>query len=214
MKKLLILLLPVLLAACATVQPIKVDVPTITQSDKVAVSDARPATENERELFSLMITSEQYGLSRLPALQMEPSAIRLLQHRVYEKLGAQGPVTLKINHLVVYQNMKHQLRSGVMFGVVGAAFANRNNVDGLSSVIDPARFAQLSGDDEWKRATFTEQENPDEAAVLIVWLDAEINGKRVAVRTLSPLKQPEGKVPYVVALESAYGFLLKQYAPA
>ena len=69
----------------------------------------------------------------------------------------------------------------------------------------------MKGDDEFKRALFTKAENPQNAPVLIVYVDATINGKRVTTKTVSPLKQPEGKVPYVVALEAASTFFLSQY---
>jgi hypothetical protein len=81
---------------------------------------------------------------------------------------------------------------------------------GSFAVVDPALFASTSGDNELKRGVTGPQENPNNGASLVTWLDAEINGKRVFVRGVSPLKVPDGKAPYVLSLESTYDFLLKQ----
>jgi hypothetical protein len=211
MKKLLVLLLPFVLAACATAPPPKIDVPEINKSQSVVMHDARPAAEQQSEIFSLLITSERYGTIRMAEIKTEPSPLRLFQHRVFERLGDKGPLDVTVHHLVVYMNQQGQLRAGALGGLVGLAIVSGREVSGSSTVVDSAVFEGMKGDDEFKRALFTKAENPQNAPVLIVYIDATINGKRITTKTVSPLKQPEGKVPYVVALESASTFFLSQY---
>jgi hypothetical protein len=216
MKRIAALLLPILLSACAITPP-KVAVNDLGKSQVVAFQDAHPAEENKREVFSYLITSERYGIFRLGDISTDPSAMRLLQHRVYEHFGDSAPINVKVHHFVVYQNMQGSLRAGALgsvFGAVGAMIASssvNNNLGGSVSSVDPAVFASTAGDNEWKRGLSTTQENPNNGASFVTWLDVEINGKRVFVRGVSPLKVPDGKVPYVVALESTYDYLLKQF---
>lgn len=64
MKRRIVALLALAFAACAPVVT-KVSVPDIGKSDSVAVSDLRPASERERKIFSLLVTSKQYGIWRI-----------------------------------------------------------------------------------------------------------------------------------------------------
>jgi len=211
MKKLLVLLFPLVLAACATGPAPKVDIPEIDKSRSVVMHDVRPATETQSEIFSYLITSERYGVIRMAEVKTDPLPLRLFQHRVYERLGAKGPLDVTVNHLVVYLNQQGQFRAGALGGLIGLAIVSGREASMSSSVLDTAAFESAKGDDEFKRGLFTKEENPQNASVLVVYLDATINGKRVTTKTITPLKQPEGKVPYLVALESATSFFLSQY---
>lgn len=218
MKKLLVLLFPLVLAACATAPAPRIDVPELARSQDVTVHDARPAIERTRAIFSLLITSERYGTFRMAEVKTEPTPLRLFQHRAFERLGDKGPLDITVNHLVVYMNQQGRLRTdalastlGALGGLIGEAVVSGREVSGSSTLVDAAAFEAMKGDDEFKRALFTKAENPENAPVLIVYVDATINGKRVTTKTVSPAKQPEGKVPYVVALESASTFFLSQY---
>lgn len=217
MKRLSALLVPLLLCACASAPPPKVEVTDVAKSQAATLVDLHPAGENKREAFSYLITSERYGIFRNGDVVTDPPALRLLQHRVFERLGGQGPLTIKVHHFVVYQNLQSTLKAGALgsiFGPLGAAAAAssvKNDLGGSAAVVDPALFADTAGDNEWKRGVMSAEENPTNAAALITWLDVDINGKRVFVRSVSPMKVPEGKVPYVVALEAAFDMLLKQF---
>ncbi|PXX50357.1 hypothetical protein [Aquitalea magnusonii] len=216
MKRLITCILSILLSACAVTPP-KIAVSDLGKSQAVTLQDIHPAEENKREIFSYLITSERYGIFRLGDIATEPRALRLLQHRVYEHFGDASPISVKVHHFVVYQNMQGSLRAGALgsvFGAAGAVLASssvNNDLGGSVSIIDPALFTSTAGDSEWKRGISTTQENPNNGASFVTWLDVEINGKRVFVRGVSPMKVPEGKAPYVVALESTYDYLLKQF---
>lgn len=217
MKSFVILAFSVLLTACASAPPLKANVADLDKSQSVVLQDLHPADEKKREIFSYLITSERYGIFRLGEMDMSPSAMRLLQHRVYEHFHASGPVDIKVHHFVVYLNQQHSFRAGAIgaaLGPLGTAAAMgsvKDLLDGSFAVVDPNLFNSMSGDDEWKRGVMSLQENPNDGPAFIVWLDVEINGKRVFVRGVSPMKVPEGKAPYIVALESTYDFLLRQF---
>ena len=217
MKRFLALLLPIVISACATPPPPRVEITNIATSQAVTLEDLHPVDENKLEVFSYLVTSERYGVFRLATVNMEPSALRLLQHRAYERLKERGPLVVKVHHFVVYQNLQGSLRAGAfgsVLGPLGAVIATasvNNDLGGSGSVIDPALFASTAGDNEWKRGITSPQENPNNGASLVTWLDGEVNGKRVFVRVVSPVKVPEGKVPYVLSLESTYDFFLKQF---
>jgi Cu2+-containing amine oxidase len=98
-------------------------------------------------------------------------------------------------------------------GPIGGAIASatKNNVvDGVASVIDGKEF-EASSKEEYKRTLYTEKENPNKASVFIVYLDAEVDGKRVFVKTMTPTKLPEGKNPHIAAVETAIAYFLQQY---
>ncbi len=216
MKRLIAFTFPIILSACASAPAPKFAVNDLGKSQTVTLQDLHPEEENKREVFSYLVTSERYGIFRLGNISTEPSAMRLLQHRVYEHFGAASPVNIKVHHFVVYQNLQGSLRAGAVgsvFGAVGAVIASstvNNDLGGSVSTIDPALFASTAGDNEWKRGLSTTEENPKNGASLVTWLDVEINGKRVFVRGVSPLKVPDGVVPYNAAIESTYSYLLKQ----
>ncbi|TJZ73213.1 hypothetical protein [Chitiniphilus eburneus] len=217
MKRLITLAIPIFLTACASAPPVKFSVNDLDKSQIVAFQDVHPADENTQEVFSYIITSERYGIYRLGNIATDPSAMRLLQHRIYERFGESTPTSVKVHHFVVYQNMQGSLRAGTIgsvFGVLGAVIASsvaNNDLGGSAAVIDPVLFTSTAGDNEWKRGISSVQENPNNGASLVTWLDVEINGKRVFVRSVSPLKVPDSRIPYVVALESTYDYLLKQF---
>jgi len=217
MKRLLVLLAPLFFAGCVTAPQPKFEVSDLGKSQTVAFEDLHPVDESKTEIFSYLISSERYGIFRVGAIDTDPTAMRLLQHRAYERLSDRGPLAIKIYHFAVYRNSQGSLRAGAfgsVLGPLGAVLATasvNNDLGGTTAVIDPSLFASTSGDNEWKRGVMSRQENPANGAAFVTWLDVEINGKRVFVRGVSPMKVADGKVPYVVALESTYDFLLKQF---
>jgi hypothetical protein len=149
---------------------------------------------------------------------MDPSLTRLLQHRVYEKLGNSGdPIEIVVHHLVVYINMKSQLKKGILAGSIAgpvgvaiAAGSANNTVTLASSIVDPKYF-ESTAKEEHKRALYTEKENPNNASVMVTYIDAEIKGKRVIIKTMSPAMLPENQDPYIAAVESAIKYYLDQF---
>ena len=216
LKKLLLTMM-VLLSGCAT-QVVPLNLQGVERSEQVRVQDLRPPVEKQGEIFSLMITNDAYGLYRVAEAATAPPAIRLLQHRAYEGLAAKAdPLQLKVHHLVVYRNMQSELRRGAigagLGGVIGAVIAGNTVTDpsgAVSSLADAKAFESL-GATEFKRALYTEAENPGRGSVHIVYIETEMNGKRVFTRTMIPVKVKEGENSLIVALESAVKFNLAQY---
>ena len=214
MKRLLALLLPLILAACASAPPPQVVVPDIAKSEHVAVTDSRAAGETERKAFSYLITSDAYGIFRNGELGLQPPLLRLLQHRVFEKTGADAKVT--VYHFVTYQNIQGQLRGAAMgsiLGPVGAVIGGKMSEHDTAlstTLVDRAAFDAMTGDNEWKRGVPTPTENPQKGAVYVSYLDAEVNGKRAFVRVVAPISAPPGQIPFVVAMETTIQHFLAQ----
>ena len=218
MRNIILFTLAFVIAGCAA-PVVKVDVPNISESNSMAFIDLRPKTEKENEIFSLLITSEAYGTYRRGDALLTPTAIRIFQHRVHEKfnpLNIQPEV--KVHHLVVYMNLKSELRRGVtggmLGGVIGAGIAagtQQYGVDGIATVITQEEFEAF--DDEYKRTLYSETENPGKSSVYVVYLDAEVNGKRFFVKTMTPfhLPQENTKNSHLVAIETATSFFLNQF---
>jgi len=215
MRKLL-LVLWVFVAGCAA-QVTTMNVPNIERSSSVQVQDLRPETEKEGEIFSLSISNDAYAIYRIADSALTPPATRLLQHRAFEKMGNSigGPLGIKIHHFVIYRNRQAELKRGAIFaafgGAVGAALAGEtaNSLNGVSSsLLDGKVFESLAAT-EYKRALYTEQENPGRGSVYIVYIEAEIQGKRVFTRTVAPFK--EGEDSLTVALEESTKFYLSHY---
>jgi hypothetical protein len=206
-----LLLLPLLMLGCTP--PItKVDIPNISKSSSVAVEDVRPELEKKNEILSLLVISGAYGIYRKGDETVDPPMIRILQHRAFEKFGNSTPnLKLKLHHMVTYLNRKSELRKGVFFGAIGAAVASANRKNLMASeIVDPKKFEEANTE-EYTRALYTEQENPDKTSVFVVYIESEINGKRVFTKTMSSTKVPEGQIPHTSAIEAAIEYHLAQY---
>lgn len=206
MKRLLVVLLPLVLAACASAPPLHVDVPDIARSASTPVRDERPASETKREAFSLLITSDAYGIFRNGEMRLDPAPLRLLQHRAFERVGANSNVV--VHHFVTYQNLQAQLRGtvlgAVLLGPVGAivgSHVTEHGVDLHVNAVDPAAFEALAGDNEWKRGVVSAAENPKKGATYVTYLDAEFQGRRAAVRVVAPVAV-EGRNGYGDAVDA------------
>lgn len=197
MKK---LFFAVTLLACAGCAPAvtKVNVPDIVKSDALHVGDTRPATEKKDEIFSLLITSKQYGIIRAGDTKLSPTPLRLLQHEAFEKFAASGHTPeVTVSHFVIYENMRSQLRSGavgaglggVLGGVVGNAIAS-HDASALTTITDEKAFDSVS--DEYQRGLYTSAENPNKASVYIIYVETDIDGKKVFTRTIAAMK-PHGE---------------------
>ena len=212
--RLAVLASTLLLAACAaSPPPSRISSSELEKSRGVSVQDLRPAEEKKPETFSYLVSSERYGIYRLGDISTSPSALRLLQHSAYERLSANGAIEIKVHHLAAYQNLQSMFRAGVlgtMRSYIAAGIAS-NDVEFSVRTAEPAEFAATSGDKEWKRGTNTEEENLSHGTSLTLWLDVEINGKRVMVHAVGPMKEFADPNQYMAALESSYSFLLQQF---
>lgn len=218
MKLLIAILTAALLTGCAA--PVhKHQIANIQQSESVRVVDARPAYESEQKLFSALITSDAYGLYRWSTQTLDPSAERLFQHKVFEKFpqASQAP-NVTIHHFVTYWNTQSSFRSsalGMAFGgAIGAAIvqANQNyDNDFRTASVNLAQFTKTAGDAEYERAYYSPEENPGKAPVFIVYLDAEINGKRSFIKGISPSTRKDGQNSYMAAVESTVQAFLSSY---
>lgn len=212
-----ILSVSLLIGGCAA-PVVKYELANPERSSSVVVSDLRPASERQSENFSLLITSSAYGISRRGEEEINPPAIQILRHKAFEKFGSTRPLQIKVHHFVSYLNMKSELRSGaigagvggILGAVIGSAVANSSSVNLSQTVVVRSQF-DAKAQEEHERAFYTKEENPENASVYVIYLDAEINNKRVFVKTLTPTKPPEGKNAYALAIESTIGFYLSKY---
>ena len=181
------------MAGCATapIKPMAID--GLEKSNVITIEDKRPATEGQKTVFSVLVTSEAYAIYRVTEAATIPTAVRLLAHRAYEQLPelASSP-TIKVHHFVTYANFQSQLRKGAMGaalgGAVGAAIMSQSSPpkgEVLTTVIDPTTFDQTAAK-EHRRAFYTPAENPTKTSVNIVYIDTEMLGRRVATRSFVP----------------------------
>jgi len=218
MRIFVLIFLSIVIVGCAT-STVVVDMPHLEESSLVTVEDLRPSTEKENEIFSLLITSEAYGTYRRGDKLVNPNPLRIFQHRIYEKYANKGVVPdVKVYHLVVYMNLKSELRRGAFFGVLGGVIGSavasgtmKYGVNGLATLTSEEEFNAFK--QEYTRALYTEKENPGKVSVFKVYLEAEIDGKRVFVSTMTPTRLPKGveKNSHVVAIETAMAYFLEQY---
>lgn len=216
MRHLFALLVALALVGCAT-GPVSLPVDNLGTSAQTQVDDLRPKNEGTREIFSLLITSDQYGYSRLAQDITEPSGPRLLTHRLYEKYGS-GPVpSTKLLHFAVYLNNRAELKSfalgTALGGVIGAAVTSgmvTREGEVAHTMVNAESFAALSGENEYKRALYTESELKPGTSAFVVFIESESQGQRRFTRTASPIKpvQAGQKIPLHQALEAAIHFHL------
>jgi hypothetical protein len=212
MLKYVLIIVSLLIAGCATAPPIPLSVPGIERSDSVVLKDLRPPAEKERELFSLSITNDAYGMYRVADAAFTPPLIRVFQHRVFEKLGTgSAAINLQVHHFVVYRNSQAELRRSSMFavgGIVGAALAGSavKYPSGASASLIDSKIFDIPADQEYKRAMYTEDENPGRGSVYVIYIETEMQGKRVFSRTMAPLSGGMN-----AATETAFNFHLSHY---
>lgn len=219
MKYVLLVIVSIFVVGCAT--PItKVNVNGLEQSDVLLVEDLRPEVEKESEILSLLITNDAYGIYRRGDDLLDPSPIRLLQHRLYERTFKEGEKPkLKVHHFIVYMNLQSELRrsaTGVALGgIVGAGIASSTQeygVSGFAELISEEEFQAIPK--EYQRATYSEEVNPNKASVYIVYLQADIDGKKQFVKTITPYKLPKEstKNAHAMAVETAIAYFLDTLA--
>lgn len=205
------------LTGCAA--PIhKHEVAGLPKSETMNFVDARPQAESEQKIFSLLITSDAYATYRYSTSTLDPSALRLFQHKIYEKFpeGAK-PSQVKVHHFVSYMNMQAAFRRtavGSIFGGVGAVIASGTqnyNADFKATSVNRATFDAVSEADEYTKAFFSAEENPSNAPVFIVYIDAEIDGKRNFVRGIAPTNRSDGKNPYLYVVDNTIAAFLSNY---
>jgi len=195
MRKLLILcgIAAIITTGCAIPKAPPLAVAGLETSAAAPVEDLRPVSETQKEIFSLLITSEAYGIYRVPESSTTPTAIRLLTHRVHEKFpDFSKTAPIKVNHLVTYANFQSQLRWGAfgaaLAGPIGAVLASQSNPprgEVYTIEVDSGIFQQTASD-EHRRAFYTENENPSKTPINVIYIDTEILGRRIASRSIVP----------------------------
>ncbi|TDU23304.1 hypothetical protein DFR24_4828 [Panacagrimonas perspica] len=207
------LLILLLLTACSSapkIQPAAEPPPVWTGP----MRDYRPVTERESTIFSTLITRAGYGIYRTGEDKMSPTGMYLLRRKAQQKLGADGkkPLAITVHHLVVYVNAKTQLRKttmgGVVAGAVGGAVVaqsmDKMTVNLSQSVIDSTKFTYV--ENEYERAFYTEEENLNRATVYVIYIEADINGKRTFTKTMASAKEP-----FPVVIEASVDYFLSHY---
>ena len=218
MKACLLTLLTAIVAAGCAAPAAPIAVSNIDRSSSVRIMDMRPANERQGEVFSVLITSDAYGTSRLKDDSVQPSPVRLLQHRTFERFGLLGqPVTLTVHHLVVYRNLSGPGKSraaiavgGAIGTVLGSGNANQPN-GSVSSVAERAAF-DSTGPNEWKRALYSSAENPNSALCFVIYVDSEIRGKRVFTKTVYTASMDDINSAVPKAVEAAIAHHLDQHS--
>ncbi|MFR0687792.1 hypothetical protein ACLUTX_00210 [Enterobacterales bacterium AE_CKDN230030158-1A_HGKHYDSX7] len=189
----LCLMVAATLAGCSSMPP-PPEYQGLEKSSGIAIQDLRPGTEKEKEIFSLLVTSSAYGIYRVADDATKPTGVRLLAHRAYEafpELGSQPTIT--VEHFVTYANLQSRLRTSSLVagltGPIGVALMNQKELpagDVLTTRIDGTALDKTAGDEEYTRAFFTEQENPEKSPVNLIYIDTDMLGQRVASRCLVP----------------------------
>jgi len=196
MKRHLLVLLMLACAGCTSAVT-KVNVTDMAKSDSLPLRDIRPPSEKEHKIFSLLITSKEYGVMRAGDAKLSPGPVRLLQYEAFQKfVSADLPPQITVFHFVIYENMRSQLRAGAIGagfgGMLGGMVGNAVGTHDSSSqthIIDETSFNNVP--DEYLRGQYSAAENPDKASVYVIYVDTDIGGKKVFTRTIASMK-PHG----------------------
>jgi len=137
---------------------------------------------------------------------------------VFERLKeTEKDLKISVYHMVAYLNVKSLLRRqaigagmGGFIGAVVASSAAASTVNISQSLVDQGQFERDSRA-EARHAFYSEEENPGDAPVFVIYIDAAVNDKRVFVRTMAPSTASDGQ-PFVLAVKGAIQYWLDQYA--
>lgn len=215
MRQLLALILLTALAGCAT-GPVRLPVDNLAASEQARIEDVRPATEATREIFSLMITNDRYGYFRLAQDLTDPTGPRLFAHMLQEKYAPNPVPATKLHHFVVYMNNRAELKRGALgalAGPIGALIATstiKREGEVTHTLVTPESFDALAGENEYKRAFYSDTELKPGTSALVVFIESETEGKRRFTRTVSPFKPAQAgeKIPLHRAFEAAIQYHL------
>ena len=217
MKQYIVVLWMLACTGCAPVVT-KVNLPDIAKSNSLSVSDMRPASEKERKMFSLLVSNDKYGIVRTGDARLSPSPLRLLQYQAFDKFNASGHLPkVGVYHFVVYQNTKAQLLAettgAVAGGLIGALIAQSitdHDVPASTRFFDEETFDTQSSD-EYQLGLFTKSENPKKGAVYIIYIDTDVDGKKVFTRTIAPIHKHGDQDPLASAVQLAIKNHLDHY---
>lgn len=207
MKHLIVGLMALACAACAPIAKVNLP-PDAAKSASLSVSDVRPESEKEKKFFSLLLTSKEYGIIRNGDENISPPPVGVLQYEAFQKFGANHKVT--VYHFVIYMNAKSHLRSQAIFaglgGIIGGAIANsvaNHNSSQQTRLISESTFDSVSGADEYERAYYSSDEDPQNAPIFIIYLDTDVDGKRIFTRTIAPMQSVGDRSALAAAVELA-----------
>jgi hypothetical protein len=223
MKRLLIVV-SFFLCACVHQPPaiVSFDLPDEAQSISVQLEDLRPENEKEKadKILSTYITSAGYGITRVGDETTSPPITDVFRWMVFERLGeTEKDLKITVHHMVAYLNMKSKLRRLVigagLGGLLGAYIgvnSTASTVNISQSLVDREQFERNHSRAEARRGLYSEEENPGNAPVFVIYIDAAVNGKRVFVKTMAPITAPEGQPPFVLAVKGVVQYWLDQYS--
>lgn len=221
MKWLIIFAVVLLCAACSPVV-VKINASDIKDAKLVRLSDVRPESERKQKIFSLLITSKEYGIVRVGDNKFTPSPITLLRDKVYKKFSVTGHLPkVVVYHFVIYANGAESLRRGAAAalcspgcGLINALLVDRfGDHDAQSQVglVNERTFESLSYD-EYRRALYLPDEDPaGSGSVYVVYIETKIDGKKVFTRTVVPSVKGSGRNALPEAVERAIDFHLSHY---
>lgn len=204
-----VVVLSAMLSGCAQTVT-RIEMKGVDKSISIPVSDLRPDNEKKSETFSFLITSSAYAIYRKGDETLDPPMTQLFRRKAFDKLGSKGNLKITIHHMVSYMNAKAQLRAGAIGGVIGAVIASKSSVNLSQSVVNRKDF-EAANNEEHRRAFYTKSENPDNATVFVIYIDADINGKRTFIKTMSPVTAPKGQDAYALAVQSTIDYFLSKY---
>jgi hypothetical protein len=94
---------------------------------------------------------------------------------------------------VIYENMRSQLRAGAIGagvgGLIGGEIGNAmasHDASSQTQIVDEMSFNAVT--EEYLRGQYSASENPDKASVFIIYVDTDIDGKKVFTRTVASMK--------------------------
>jgi hypothetical protein len=222
MKKLLITA-SFFFCACAHQPPaiVSFDLPDQAQSISIPIEDLRPENEKEKKgkVFTTYLMSPGYGIFRVGDETTSPPIMDVFRWMVFERLGeTEKDLNVSVYHMVVYRNLKSRMRglavAGILAGPVGAIIASNTTAStvNISQSLADRELFDRNSKTETRRAFYSKEENPEDAPIFVIYIDAAINGKRVFVKTMAPEVAPEGQQPFVLAVKGAIQYWLDQYS--
>lgn len=143
------------------------------ESARLQVVDARPEKEKSSEIFSLAITSCDYGIRRLGDETTVPSRLAIMQSDLVRSLGpAVYGKNITVSHYTVHYNNGAAQRRGIygpIPGIVGAVMQQMGS-----------NCAKESTTEGW----YSSRELNRPHSPIIIEIEAEISGNVHAVRSV------------------------------
>jgi len=171
MNKILFVVISLFLSGCVMHPTVKLSDHTVYKNNSINIIDNRPASKQESELLSSVITNCAYGIARLGDKNVIPDRVQYLSSLLHKKKAdVLSGKKVSIEEFSIYRNNQVKLRGGVMPNATGAVIATLRDIQCFA--------------DKSYEGGYDISENPSGENVVVVNIVINVDGRKIKSRAV------------------------------